>query len=206
MSAADELSRYQRRRRLAVALLVAILFVALLFVGSAELPGSDLHEYVEAFGGAAILVAILGRTWCTLYIGGRKSAEIVRGGPYSVTRNPLYVFSTIGAAGIGAMTGSVTIAAVFALITYLAFRSVALVEENYLKRAFGQPYLDYMKEVPRFFPRLRLFRESEMLTVRPQLIYRTFTDGLLFLAAYPFFELVEHLQDAGILPVLLRLY
>lgn len=206
MSPADELSRYQRRRRLAVAMLVIVIFAALLFVGSADIPGSDLHENVEAFGGAAILVAILGRTWCTLYIGGRKSAEIVRGGPYSVTRNPLYVFSTIGAAGIGAMTGSMTIAAAFAVITYLAFRSVALVEEDYLKRAFGQPYLDYMQEVPRFFPRLRLFRESDMLAVRPQLIYRTFADGLLFLAAYPFFELVEHLQDTGVLPVLLRLY
>src|SRR5690606_27834472 len=99
-SPAGDLSRFQRRRRFAVAILVAGLFAALLFVRSPVTIDNGLHEYVEAFGGAAILLAILGRTWCTLYIGGRKSAEIVRGGPYSVTRNPLYVFSTIGAAGI----------------------------------------------------------------------------------------------------------
>jgi hypothetical protein len=140
------------------------------------------------------------------YIGGRKSAEIVTGGPYSVTRNPLYVFSAVGAAGIGAMTGSMIVAAGFAVLTYAAFHYVILVEEEYLERTFGEPYRQYMRAVPRFFPRVRLFRESEMLSVRPRLLYRTFRDGLLFMAAYPFFEFVEYLQDAGVLPVLLHLY
>ena len=63
-----------------------------------------------------------------------------------------------------------------------------------------------MREVPRFFPNPFLFRESEMLTVRPQILYRTFTDGLVFAAAYPFFEIVEYFQESGALPVLLRLY
>jgi protein-S-isoprenylcysteine O-methyltransferase Ste14 len=204
MSPSAELARYQQRRRIALAILVVVIFAALLFIQSAI--ESDWHENIEAFGGAAILTAILGRTWCTMYIGGRKGSEIVRGGPYSVTRNPLYVFSTIGAAGIGAMTGSITVAVAFAVITYLAFHSVTLVEEAYLKQAFGEPYERYMREVPRFFPRFSLFRESELLTVRPQILYRTFADGLLFLAAYPFFEFVEYLQDAGYLPVFLRLY
>jgi protein-S-isoprenylcysteine O-methyltransferase Ste14 len=81
MSPVDDLSRFQRRRRIAVAILVIVIFAALLFVRSAVTADNSLHEYVEAFGGAAILVAILGRTWCTLYIGGRKAAEIVRSGP-----------------------------------------------------------------------------------------------------------------------------
>jgi protein-S-isoprenylcysteine O-methyltransferase Ste14 len=202
----DELSRYQRRRRIVLAILSAIILMALLFVRSALASEDGLHEHIEAFGIGAILVAILGRTWCTLYIGGRKSAEIVTGGPYSVTRNPLYVFSTLGAAGIGAMTGSATVALALAVLCYLAFHTVILVEEAYLAENFGEPYRQYMRDVPRFFPNPFLFRESDMLAVRPQLLYRTFADGLLFLAAYPFFELIEYLQDAGILPVLLRLY
>jgi protein-S-isoprenylcysteine O-methyltransferase Ste14 len=202
----DELSRYQRRRRIVLAALIAIIFMALLFVRSAVASDDGLHEHIEAFGIGAILVAILGRTWCTLYIGGRKSAEIVRGGPYSVTRNPLYVFSTIGAAGIGAMTGSVTVAVALAVLCHAAFHSVILVEEAYLDENFGEPYRQYMKEVPRFLPKPSLFRESDMLSVRPQLLYRTFADGLLFLAAYPFFEAIEYLQDTGAVPMLLRLY
>lgn len=202
----DELGRYQRRRRFVLAGLTAGIFLGLFFVSSALSTEDTLHEHIEAFGIGAILVAILGRTWCTLYIGGRKNAEIVKGGPYSVTRNPLYVFSTIGAAGIGAMTGSITVAIVFAVLCYAAFHAVILVEEAYLEENFGDSYRQYMREVPRFFPNPRLFRESEMLAVRPQLLYRTFIDGLFFLAAYPFFEAIEYLQESGAVPVLLRLY
>lgn len=202
----NELGRYQRRRRFVLAGLTAGIFLGLFFVSSALSTEDTLHEHIEAFGIGAILVAILGRTWCTLYIGGRKNAEIVKGGPYSVTRNPLYVFSTIGAAGIGAMTGSITVAIVFAVLCYAAFHAVILVEEAYLEENFGDSYRQYMREVPRFFPNPRLFRESEMLAVRPQLLYRTFIDGLFFLAAYPFFEAIEYLQESGAVPVLLRLY
>ncbi len=200
------LSRFQKRRRVALAILVTVIFIALLFVQSAATTGGRFHEYVEDLGICLIFIAILGRTWCTLYIGGRKAAEIVDTGPYSVTRNPLYVFSAIGAAGVGAMVGSVTVAVAFAVLTWAAFHYVTLVEEDYLKKNFGQPYLDYLARVPRFFPNFRLFREAELLTVKPRNLYRTFADGLLFLLAYPFFETIEYLQDSGVLPVLLHLY
>ena len=104
------------------------------------------------------------------------------------------------------MTGSIVIAAAFGIMTWLAFLTVILVEERFLERTFGQPYRDYMQLVPRFFPKPWLFHESAELTVRPNLIYRTFTDGLVFILAYPFFEAVEYLQDAGILPIVLHLY
>jgi len=200
------LSRFQKRRRIALALLVVIIFIALLFVQSSVTTSGRFHEYLEDLGICLIFIAILGRSWCTLYIGGRKSAEIVNTGPYSVTRNPLYVFSTIGAAGVGAMVGSVTVAVLFAVLTWASFHYVTLVEEDYLKRNFGKPYEDYLARVPRFFPNFRLFREAELLTVKPRTLYRTFGDGLVFLLAYPFFEAVEYLQTSGVLPVLLQLY
>jgi protein-S-isoprenylcysteine O-methyltransferase Ste14 len=202
----DELGRFQRHRRIVLGALLVLIFMALLFVRSEGTPNGELHESIETFGISAILAAILGRTWCTLYIGGRKNAEIVRSGPYSVTRNPLYFFSTIGAAGIGAMTGSIVVAVILAICCYVAFRSVILVEEAYLLETFGKHYRDYIREVPRFFPNPLLFKESSTLSVRPQTLYRTFIDGLFFLAAYPFFEAVEYLQDTGALPVFMLLY
>ena len=85
------MSAYQRTRRYRDLVLVAIIFVALVFVASAQ--DDATHEWIEMAGIMLILVAILGRIWCTLYIGGRKCAEVVDSGPYSVIRNPLYVFS-----------------------------------------------------------------------------------------------------------------
>lgn len=204
MKTLSELGKYQQRRRLAIAIVIGLLVVALLFVRSRS--DGHLHEYIEAFGISLIVAAILGRMWCTLYIGGRKSAEIVQTGPYSITRNPLYVFSSIGAIGIGAQTGSIIIALAFGVLCYLAFAMVIRTEEKFLKANFGKPYAAYCASVPRFFPKFSLFRDEVELRVKPDRLYRTFTDGLVFFVAYPFFEVIEYLQNIHALPVLLRLY
>lgn len=204
MKTLGELGKYQQRRRFAIGAVIVLLVVALLFVGSRST--GHFHEYIEAFGLSLIVAAIIGRMWCTLYIGGRKSAEIVQSGPYSVTRNPLYVFSSIGAMGIGAQTGSLTIAITFGVLCYLAFSVVIRTEEKFLKQNFGKPYEAYCASVPRFFPNPSLFHDDKELIVRPDRLYRTFTDGLVFFVAYPFFEFVEYLQDTNVLPVLLHLY
>ncbi|MEJ5080280.1 methyltransferase family protein [Ochrobactrum sp. MYb379] len=204
MKTLSELGKYQQKRRLAIAIVIGFLVFALLFVRSQST--DHMHEYIEAFGISLIVAAILGRMWCTLYIGGRKSAEIVQTGPYSMTRNPLYVFSSIGAIGIGAQTGSIIIALAFGLLCYLAFATVIRTEEKFLKTNFGKPYEAYCASVPRFFPKFSLFRDEDELRVKPDRLYRTFTDGLVFFVAYPFFEFIEYLQDIGSLPVLLRLY
>src|SRR6478736_6292629 len=46
-------------------------------------------------------------------------------GPFSMTQNPLYFFSTVGAAGIGLMFGSVLAAALLGLGSFLVFRFTA---------------------------------------------------------------------------------
>ena len=204
MKTLGELGKYQQRRRLAIGAVVVLLVVALLFVGSRS--AGHFHEYIEAFGLSLIVAAIIGRMWCTLYIGGRKSAEIVRSGPYSVTRNPLYVFSTIGAMGIGAQTGSLIVALGFGILCYVAFSIVIRAEEKFLEQNFGEPYRAYCRDVPRFFPKLSLYNDDATVTVKLDRLYHTFTDGLVFFVAYPFFEFIEYLQGIDVLPVLLRLY
>lgn len=204
MKTMNEMSRYQARRRVAVAVIIALLFLALIFIRSAWPHG--VHEYIEAFGLGFIVMAILGRMWCTLHIGGHKGAQIIRTGPYSLSRNPLYVFSTIGAFGIGCMTGSLGIALLLAIACYITFLFVILAEETYLENSFGQPYRAYKAEVPRFFPRISGYQDVETLTIRPKTLYNTFVDGLVFFIAYPVFELVEYLQSTGFIPVLLHIY
>lgn len=205
LTSRTDMSRFQRRRRIGIAIILAVILVALLTIRSAW---SDdwTHEYIEDVGIGVIILAILGRMWCTLYIGGRKSAEIVRLGPYSMTRNPLYVFSTLGAAGIGMLTGSLTVAFALAVLCYAAFRFVIAAEEGYLENTFGETYIAYKREVPRFFPNVSLYKEADVLSVRASMLYKTFFDGLVFFVAYPLLEFVEYLQATHVLPVLLRLY
>jgi protein-S-isoprenylcysteine O-methyltransferase Ste14 len=199
------MGHYQAMRRLVLAILVIVLLTALLFGQSVFPPDTTVHETIEMVGVLLIFLGIVGRLWSTLYIGGRKSEEVVSGGPYSMTRNPLYVFSTMAAAGVGAQMGSVLATLGFGLLCAVAFHIVILREEKYLKGIFGVPYEAYMARVPRFIPNLSLYDEGDTGSFRPKLLLNTLLDGLVFLAAMPFFESIDAMQQSGVLPVLFRL-
>lgn len=200
-----ELGNYQHVRRIVLAVLIVALFACLLFGQSVFDSEGPIHNAIEAAGLLLIFFGILGRLWSTLYIGGRKSSQVVTGGPYSITRNPLYVFSTVAAAGVGAQMGSVTVAIGFALLCALAFHIVILREEKFLTEAMGGSYQAYMARVPRFMPDLSLYDEGDTGSFKPKLLLNTLLDGLVFLVALPVFEIIETAQNAGYLPVLFRL-
>lgn len=164
-----------------------------------------LHELIEWIGIVLIATCILGRTWASLYIGGRKIEELVTIGPYSTMRNPLYFFSILGAAGVGAQVGSIVVALVCGLIAYVVFYVVALQEEKVLIDRYGDTFRRYMARVPRFIPNPRLWRDEPTLTIRPPRVLMTFADALLFLLAVPLAEGFEYLQEAGVIPVLFLL-
>lgn len=198
------LGNYQRTRRYILAVLITALFCLLLFGQSWFPPESVVHETIEMAGIVMIFLGIVGRLWSTLYIGGRKSAEVVTGGPYSITRNPLYVFSTLAAAGVGAQMGSFTAMIGFGLLCALAFHIVILREERFLSEVMGAPYKDYLARVPRFIPNLSLYDEGDTGSFKPRLLRTTLLDGLVFLVAMPVFEMIDSAQIAGTLPVLFR--
>jgi len=201
---AKAMAAFQSSRRYVLAFLIGAICLLLVFGGSRQT--EMMHELIEAYGLALILIGVGGRLWSILYIGGRKSAELVSSGPYSVTRNPLYFFSTIAAAGVGAQTGSLVISGLSGLFCASAFYLVALREERYLKATLGAPYFDYAKQVPRFLPNPWLYTDQERVTFKPQIFNRTLVDGLAFLSSIPFFELVEKGRDMGMIPVLFQLY
>jgi len=204
MNTRQDIQRTQRIRK--AVLLVAILAAVLLAAVSQTLGGETLaHEGLETVGLALILVCIIGRAWCSLYIGGRKTAEIVDRGPYSVSRNPLYLFSFMGAFGMGAQTGSIVIATLFLLIAVGVFFATVKREEHWLLANFGEPYAAYLRLTPRFWPDFRLWRDSDRLEIRPVFFLTTLRDGLAFLIAVPLFELLETAQNAGWLQVVFRI-
>lgn len=195
----------QRIRKLAVLAGLIVLLAVAIFTQSVGGPDAVLHEGIETLGQAAIVLAIVGRGWCSLYIGGRKKAEIVSRGPYSITRNPLYIFSFIGAFGIGAQAGSLTVGALFVLLTVLIFSQTVRREEQFLKGSFGEAYAAYMARTPRFWPNFSLWRDEKELVVRPQFFLLTLRDGLVLLLAVPLFELIDKGQNEGWLKVLFHL-
>lgn len=199
-----DLGAVQSLRKLAL-FVIGALAVIVLLTGHSVWPDTveaGLHENIETVGLALLFLAIAGRTWCSLYISGRKKSEVVALGPYSISRNPLYVFSFIGAAGAGAQFGSVTAALAAALLTWVVFSIVVRKEERFLTERFGETYLAYKARVPRFWPNFRLWRNVDTLEIRPRMVVQTFIDACVFLAAIPLAEGIEMAQAAGWLPVL----
>ncbi|QYC10023.1 methyltransferase family protein [Brevundimonas nasdae] len=190
-----------------VAILLALLLLVVLAAVSRSSDDMDgnRHETIETIGRVAIIIAIFGRAWCSLYIGGRKKAEIVDRGPYSISRNPLYVFSFLGAFGVGAQSGTLTIATLFVLAAVLVFHFTVRREEIWLDKEFGETYRQYCARTPRFWPNFTRWSDVEELTIRPKFFLLTIRDGLVFLLAIPVFEMIDFAQILGVLNVFMRL-
>ncbi|WP_165225540.1 methyltransferase family protein [Affinirhizobium pseudoryzae] len=194
--------QHYRINALRVAGAIGFCFLA---ITAAPLPLPLLSSFLEICGISAIFIAIAGRGWVLLYIGGRKNSELVTSGPYSITRNPLYVFSLTGITGVGLLTGSLISMTAFVLCAYLAFEMAIRGEEAYLSSRYGHRFQAYKQAVPRFWPDFSLWYESEALPLRSGRALASLKDGIVFILAWIGIELLKVGQDAGLLPVVLAL-
>ena len=183
----------------------ALAGLVFLFLQSSWGTGGAIPVALKWAGYPALIVCVLGRTWCAAYIGGLKGRTIVDRGPYSATRNPLYVFSFIGLAGIGLSSGMVSATIALALAFALYYRMIVAREESFLKERLGTLYEDYYAKVPRWIPDFSLWREADQPMGMPRNVYLAARDSAAFFIAPPLFMAIGTLQDAGMLPVLLRL-
>lgn len=200
------LSKVQVRRRNMLTIYGILLVCVLPFLASSWADASPMHQGVEWVGLGLIVAAIMGRCWCMLYLGGNKGANLIDQGPYSISRNPLYIFSIMAVAGIGAQSGSIVLSLVLALFVYAVFNNVIDEEERLLRKVFGPHYAEYCVRVPRLFPRFGLWKSDDQVMFSVSGLWNTVRDAAPYLLALPLFELIEWGQSAGWLPVLVRLY
>jgi protein-S-isoprenylcysteine O-methyltransferase Ste14 len=206
MAIVFDLVGQQWQRKIIVVAAAAVGIALLMAMGPASPEDATWHEMVERSGIFFILVGILGRTWCAMYIGGNKLNCLVTEGPYSLTRNPLYVFSAIAAFGLGAQLGSVVFAMICATATLVIFALVIRHEERALAERFPGDFASYKARVPRLTPDFRGWQDAETILVRPALVHRTFWDATLFLLAVPGLKALESFRDAALIAPLFRLY
>ena len=102
-----------------------------------------------------VLICFLGAT-VRFHASGylRKEAKLAVGGPYSYTRNPLYLGTLVMAMGATISVGALLLAVVMGLVFFLNYHYVIEHEEAKLPSYFGDAYLKYCQLVPRFLPRL----------------------------------------------------
>ena len=80
----------------------------------------------------------------------RMPEHLVTGGPFSLSRNPIYLADTLLMIGIGLITGNAWFL-LLALVASFATQKAAIErEEKILTEKFGKKYRDYAKRVRRW--------------------------------------------------------
>ncbi|MDR3706891.1 MAG: isoprenylcysteine carboxylmethyltransferase family protein [Capsulimonadaceae bacterium] len=111
------------------------------------------HLKQAALGVVFLILGEIVRTWAAGCI--HKDNVIATTGPYSYVRNPLYFGSFLFSIGYALLSGLGLPALVVIVALFMAFHLSAIVtEEVSLTNAFGEPYTEYMRHVPRIIPRL----------------------------------------------------
>jgi len=188
---------------LLAAFAVAILLVAV--IRPVYPGGHAVHELIEWIGLVLIVICVLGRSWSSLYIAGRKNSALQIHGSYSLCRNPLYFFAILGSAGMGLQTGSIVLGLICGAIAAVAFFYVVTREEHVFAKKHGKTYRDYVAKVPRFIPRSDLWRDDKTLKIRAPSVLTIFIDAMIFLLSVPIAEGFRYLRELGMIPTLLVL-
>jgi protein-S-isoprenylcysteine O-methyltransferase Ste14 len=190
-----------QKRRINALRIVAFLLLPLMLLTRSGLPlNGVLLDMIESVGMLLVIGGVLGRFWATLYIGSRKNQMVMRDGPYSVCRHPLYLFSTMAVFGFGLMLGSIILTMVMTAAVFYILSDIAKKEERFLRAEFGSDYDDYAASTPRIIPKPHLFSSPKSVTFDTGSLRLNFADALVFLSLIPFGEITEHLKEVGSLP------
>jgi protein-S-isoprenylcysteine O-methyltransferase Ste14 len=115
----------------------------------------------------------------------RKDASLATTGPYTWTRNPLYLGSTVMTVGFAVMSSSLAAAALLLIPSALVYPTVIRNEERHLARLFPREFREYCSRAPRFFPRFRHAKFS--FSFQQYLANREYNTALGFGAAMAIF-------------------
>jgi protein-S-isoprenylcysteine O-methyltransferase Ste14 len=80
----------------------------------------------------------------------RPTARLVTGGPYRVTRNPMYVGFTLWYLAASSWANALWPVVLLPLVLLVLQRGVIAREETYLQRRFGREYDEYRTRVRRW--------------------------------------------------------
>jgi protein-S-isoprenylcysteine O-methyltransferase Ste14 len=132
------------------------------------------------------LVGLALRAWAAGCL--KKDQHLATGGPYALTRNPLYLGTLLVAAGLSIAARSPSLGGLFAAVFIFVYLPVIQNEEGHLRRLFPE-YAAYADAVPLLLPRLTPLPHKEPNPFRFALYLKNqeynagvgFAAGMLFL-------------------------
>ena len=154
-------NKVARYRLLLSKILLLAFIVALVIFEHGSIHNVGVSISLDIIGFALVLIGGFGRIWASLYIEGNKIGKIISKGPYSMMRNPLYVFSLILLIGYCLAIQSIIVASVLIILFALIYLPTIYNEEKRLLSAHNKSYEQYYKKTPRFMPKVSIYEESD---------------------------------------------
>ena len=194
--------------RLRLTRLMAICIIAAYCFGQSYWAAGHpvVDESLFLIGIALASFGAAGRAWAVCYISGQKMKRLVKTGPYSLCRNPLYFFSMILAIGVGFCTRTITAPIVIFIVLTVLYHFQIRHEEQRLASQFGAEFESYIQSIPRFFPSFRHYTEPDEISISPlRLKHGLFGIAFLFILIGAL-ELIGGLHQSGLLPNLFRIF
>ncbi|MDY6952608.1 MAG: isoprenylcysteine carboxylmethyltransferase family protein [Thermodesulfobacteriota bacterium] len=103
-----------------------------------------------------LIVCLLGeliQLWCFAALD--KNKTLAMKGPYTLTRNPMYLGRFFLLLGCLLLTGSIWLVCLYAVLYYFYMVNRVQREERKLRQVFGKAYEDYCRKVNRFLPSIK---------------------------------------------------
>lgn len=118
---------------------------------------SEHHSLFTVGGFSSLVMGILLRMWAAASISGRKSEQLVTTGPYSLTRNPLYLGTLLIVTGFLLLWHSATMVVLTIPPILIYVLGVVPAEERVLAVRHGDRFVEYARRVPRWIPAFRQY-------------------------------------------------
>lgn len=93
----------------------------------------------------------------------KQEADVLNtSGIYSTVRHPLYLGNFFMWFGLAMLTQSIWFNITFILFYWLYYERIMYAEEQYLRKKFGQDYLDWSDKTPAFIPRWSQWHKADL--------------------------------------------
>lgn len=112
----------------------------------------EMASWSLPFGAIIAIAGLFMRIWATAWL--NKKRVLSTGGPYSYTRNPLYLGTLLLTLGHGFMSALPFAPLLFPALLLALYWPTILKEERYLAKHHGSDFQEYRRRVPRLIPRL----------------------------------------------------
>ena len=190
----------KRMTILRISVILIIIFIILDNNFSAYTLDIDINTSVlfSCIGFTFVVLGGFGRIWASLYLEGFKTKKLIKEGPYSMVRNPLYFFSLMLFLGMCFAIKSIAISVALLLVFVLFHVPTILNEEKVLLSTHDESYRAYYESTPRLLPNLFKYKKTEstdMIQVRIKSINKRLWEviGYLFL-----FTLIDFFYFVGL--------